>query len=103
VIYYGYLGRSRHMQEKLFHDRKQSLRVFVIDSLVYVAIYALLIAVGYQDVTVLMIFHGSIFHIVTFHLDAFGPVFIDLVMNHWKARHSSNSDSTTTPIPSQNQ
>jgi hypothetical protein len=77
------------MQEKLFHDRKQSLRVFLIDAVVYLAIYTLLVAVGYTDITVLILFHGSIFHIICFHLDAFGPVLLDRCVHRYRKRMQS--------------
>lgn len=74
------------MQEKMFHDRKQSLRVFAIDTIIYILIYTLMIVVGYLDSTVLILFHGSIFHIVVFQLDAFGPVLLDRCLQSYKQR-----------------
>lgn len=85
------------MQEKLFHDRSQSMRVFIIDFIIYNAMYCLLIFDGYTHATVFFVFHGSLFHVTIFMMDAFGSVLLDGVLSGRRAK-KAKAEGNHAPI-----
>lgn len=90
------------MQEKLFHDRWQSMRVFCIDFIIYNIMYCLLIFDGYTHATVFFLFHGSLFHVTVFMMDAFGSVLLDEALSGRRARKArlaqASAEENQAPI-----
>lgn len=86
------------MQQKLFYDRHQSLRVILIDGIVYVTIYFFLIWSGFTYITVLLIFHGSMFHVTVFMLDAFLSVVVDWATTQHGAGTTVADGAASAPV-----
>lgn len=73
-----YMWRTHGISMSLFYDRHQSLRLVVLDGMVYIAFYVLLCTEGYNSVTFLYLFHMCMFHTTVYQLDVFLPIIYDV-------------------------